>query len=46
MKNKRYQVMLSEENDKELRKRTHRKGDVSNIINQALKEYLEKERKT
>ena len=36
-------VVLSEKNDQELRKRNHRKGDLSNTVNQALKDYLTKQ---
>ena len=34
---------ITPENEKQLREQNRRKGDISNIINQALKQYFKKE---
>jgi len=33
---------ITTENEKKLREYTHKQGDLSNIINQALEQYLKK----
>jgi len=36
-------VVLEEKVEQALRKRTRKKGDISDIVNEALRQYLEKE---
>jgi hypothetical protein len=44
-KNQKLNFIITPENEKQLREQNRKRGDISNIINQALEQYFKKELK-